>query len=167
MISLTDYENIIYELQEECHICQKDFCYNKNEENKFKMYRKVRDHCHYTGKFRGAAHGICNLNYKIPKEILVKIHNGLTNDYHFIIKELGEEFKGEFEFLRENTEKFTTFSIPIKREHNNGKTITYKIKFIDTCRYMRSELSDLVDNLSEIKNNDCKTCMERKYIKSE
>ena len=40
MILLTDYENIIYELQEECHICQKDFYYNKNEENKSKIYRK-------------------------------------------------------------------------------------------------------------------------------
>ena len=42
----------------------------------FKLYQKVRDHCHYTGKFRGAAHSICNLNYKVPQEIPVKIHNG-------------------------------------------------------------------------------------------
>ena len=40
MILLTDYEDIIYELQEECHICQKDFCYNENEENKSKIYRR-------------------------------------------------------------------------------------------------------------------------------
>ena len=57
--------------------------------------------------------------------------------------------------------------ITIKKEHNNDKTITYKLKFIDTCRFMQSELSDLVDNLSEISNKDCKTCMERKNIKSE
>ena len=42
-----------------------------------------------------------------------------------------------------------------------------KIKFIDSCRFMQSKLSDLVDNLSEIKNKDCKTCMERKNVKSE
>ena len=47
------------------------------------------------------------------------------------------------------------------------KTITYKIKFVDTCRFMPSKLSDLVDNLCEINNKDCKTCTERKNIKSE
>ena len=57
--------------------------------------------------------------------------------------------------------------MPIKKEHNNGETITYKIKFIDSCRFMPSKLSDLVDNLSEINNKDCKTCIERKNIKSE
>ena len=57
--------------------------------------------------------------------------------------------------------------MPIKKEHNNGETITYKIKFIDSCRFMPSKLSNLVDNLSEINNKDCKTCIERKNIKSE
>ena len=56
-------------------------------------------------------------------------------------------FKGQFEYLGENTEKYITFSVPIKKEHDNGKTITYKIKFIDSCRFMQSKLSDLVDNL--------------------
>ena len=57
--------------------------------------------------------------------------------------------------------------MPIKKEHDNGKTTTYKIKFIDSCRFMPSNLSDLGDNLSEINSKDCKTCMERKNIKSE
>ena len=52
-----------------------EFCYNKNEKMKFKLYKKVRDHCHHTEKFRGAAHSIFNLNYKVPQEIPVKIHN--------------------------------------------------------------------------------------------
>ena len=130
-------------------LCQKEFCYDKNGKKKFKIYQKVRDHCHYTGEFRDPAHSICNLNYKIPQEIPVKIHNGSTYDYHFIIKELAEEFKGQFECLGENTEKYITFSVPIKKEHDSDKTITYKIKFIDTCRFMQSKLSDLVDNLSE------------------
>ena len=134
---------------------------------KIKIYQKVRDHCHYTGQFRGAAHSVCNLNYKEPQEIPVKIHNGSTYDYQFLIKELAEEFKGEFEWLGENTEKYITFSVPIKTEHDNGKTITYKLKFIDSCKFMRSKLSDLNDNLSEINNKDCKTCIERKNIKSE
>ena len=57
--------------------------------------------------------------------------------------------------LRKNTEKYITFSVPIKEEHDNGKTVIYKIKFTDSYRFMRSKLSDLVDNLSEINNKDC------------
>ena len=133
MIPLTDNENKFYEEQKECHIYQKEFCYDKNEKKIFKLYQKVRDHCHYTGKFRGVAHSICNLNYKVPQEIQVKVHNDSKYDYHFIIKELAEEFKGESEYLGENTEKYISFSLPIKKEHDNDKTITYKLKFIDTC----------------------------------
>ena len=55
-------------------------------------YWKVRDHCHYTGKYRGAAHSICNLKFKVPNEILVIFHSGSSYDYHFIIKELAKEF---------------------------------------------------------------------------
>ena len=65
----------------------------------------------------------------MPQEILVKIHNGSKYDYHFIIKELAEEFKGEFECLGENTEKYISFSVPIKKEHDKDKTITYR----DSC----------------------------------
>ena len=65
----------------------------------------ARDHCHYTGKYRGTAHDNCNLRYKAPKEILVVFHNGSTYDYHFIIKEFAERFMGQFECFWENTEK--------------------------------------------------------------
>ena len=54
--------------------------------------------------------------------------------------------------------------MPIKKEHIHGEAITYKIKFIDTCRFMPSKLSNLVDNLSEINNKHCKTCIERKML---
>ena len=53
-----------------------------------KKHYKVKDHCHYKGKYRGAAHNICNLRYRIPKEIPIVFHNGSTYDYHFIIMEL-------------------------------------------------------------------------------
>ena len=129
MTPLTDDENKYYEEQKECYICNKFFCNNRNQKLKFKLYKKVRDHCHFTGKFRGAAHSICNLHYQVHQEIPVKIHNGSKYDYHFIIKELAEEFKGEFECLGENTEKYISFSVPVKIEHDNNKTITYKIKF--------------------------------------
>ena len=138
-------------------------CYDKNKEREFRPYQKVRDHCHYTGKFRGAAHNIFYLKHKAPKEI----HNGSTYDYHFIIKQLAEDFNSQFECLGENTEKFITFSVPIKKEHGNDKTSTYKLKFIDSYRFMQSKLSSLVDNLSGIFNKKCKSCMERKNIKSE
>ena len=58
--------------------------------------------------------------------------------------------------------------MPIKKEDDDdNKVITYKIKFIDSCRFMQSTLSGLVDNLSEINNKDCKKYMERKKIRSE
>ena len=70
---------------------------------------KVRDHCHYTDKYRGAAHNIGKLRYKVPKEIPIVFHNGSIYDYHFIIKELVKEFESNFECLGENTEKYITF----------------------------------------------------------
>ena len=86
-------------------------------------------------------------------------HNGSTYDYHFIIKEFPEEFKGQFECLGRNTENHITFSVPIKKEHDNGKTITYKMKLIDSFRFMSSSLSSLVDNLSEgLHNYKCINC---------
>ena len=57
---------------------------------------------------------------------------------------------------RESTEKYITFSVPIKKEHDNGKTTKYRLKFIDSCRFMQSSLSNLVDNLSEIHNKGTK-----------
>ena len=134
-----------------------------------KKHYKVRDYCHYTGKYRGSAHDICNLRYKIPKEIPVVFHNGSTYDYHFIIKELVKEFDGNFECLGENTEKYITFSVPIKKQiENKDIEITYKIKFIDSYRFMSMPLSKLIDNLSEgIHNNayvDCKSCLN--YVRS-
>ena len=55
-----------------------------------KKYHKVRDHCHYTGKCRGAADNIYNLRYKTPKEIAIIFHNGSKYYYQFIIIELGK-----------------------------------------------------------------------------
>ena len=83
-------------------------------------------------------------------EILVVIHNGSTYDYHFIIKQLAEEFKGRFGFLWGNTEKYINISVPIKKELDNGKIITHKRKFIDSFRFMKTSLSNLIDNLSGI-----------------
>ena len=173
MISLTKKEEIMHNKQKVCYIRKKGF--STDDKNSF----KVRDHCHYTGKYRGAAHDICNLRYKIPKEIPVVFHNGSTYDYHFIIKELAEEFEWEFECLGENTEKYITFSVPIKKEitkidkDSNDKImkISYKINFIDSFRFMSSSLSNLVDNLSERlhsdKCTDCKSCLDYMITKDD
>ena len=140
MILLTKEEKNWHSMQKVCNICKRIFSTSyKNEK-----YHKVKDHCHYTGEYRGVAHDICNLRYKIPKEIPILFHNGSTYDYHFIIKELAEEFEGEFECLGENTEKYITFSVPIKNEitkkdkDGNDKItkVSYKIKFIDSFRFM-------------------------------
>ena len=135
MIPLTNKESKSHEKQNVCHICKKTFQYDKN--------KKVRDHCHYAGKFRGAAHSECNLRYKVPKEIPVVFHNGSTYDYHFIIRQFAEEFEGEFKCLGENTEKYITFSVPLKNQNDNdnSKKITYKLKFIDSYRFMSTLLS--------------------------
>ena len=76
MILLTDEENKFYEERKVCNICKKGFSTDND-----RKHHKVRDHCHYTGKFRGAAQSICNLRYKTPKEIPIIFHNGSTYDY--------------------------------------------------------------------------------------
>ena len=62
-----------------------------------------------------------------------------------------------------------TFSVPIKKEYNNNnKTITYKLKFIDSFRFMPTSLSELVDNTSGIFNSiECKSCIGKIKINSE
>ena len=153
MIPLTEKEEKIITSKNFVIYVKKGF----STDDSNKKYLKVRDHYHYTGKYRGAAHDVCNLRYKIPKEIPVVFHNGSTYDYHFIIKELAEESEGEFECLGENTEKHITFSVPIKKEitkkdenvTNKITKISYEIKFIDSYRFMSTSLSNLVSNLSE------------------
>ena len=65
MIPLTNEEIESYENQEICHICENEFCTDKDNKKEFRVKQKVRDHCHYTGKYTGAAHSICNLRHKI------------------------------------------------------------------------------------------------------
>ena len=68
MISLQDKEITLYESQKVCHICKEKFCYDKNKKSEYTLYPKMRNHCHYTGKHRRAAHNICNLRYKVQKK---------------------------------------------------------------------------------------------------
>ena len=83
-----------------------------------------------------------------------------------------KEFDDNFDCLGENTEKYITFSVPLKKKiENNDIEITYEIKFIDSYRFMSSSLPKLVDNLSKgIHNNkcvDCNSCLDYIKIKNE
>ena len=145
--------------------------------DKNKHYQKVRDHCHYTGKYRGAAYSICNLKFNVPNETPVVFQRGSNYDYHFIIKELANDFEGGFECFGENKEKYKTFSVSVKKRiikidkegNESVKTILYKIKFIDSARLMASSLSNLVDKLTErihkIKCKDCDCSLEYESVK--
>ena len=84
------------------------------------------------------------------EEIPIVFHNDSKYDYHFIIKQSAEDFKGQFECLGENTEKYISFSLPIKKEVANDdnnkkkKTITYKLKFIASYRFMQGNYQALL-----------------------
>ena len=107
----------------------------------------------------------------MPNEILVVFDSGSNYNYPFIIKELANEFKGQFKCLWGNNEKYKTFSFPIEKETRNVDedgnedvmTTSCKIKFINSAinsaRFMTNSLSNFVDNLAEgIHKITCKYC---------
>ena len=120
MIPPTHDENNFCNEKEICYVCKEKFCLDKDDKN-YNNRKKVKDHIHYIGEFRGAAHSKCNLNYKVQKEIPIIIHNA-TYGTHFIINQLAIEFKGELNCIGDNMENYITFSIPMKIEviNNNG-----------------------------------------------
>ena len=153
IIAPTKTERKAHRDQTICYICNRAF---SSDDDK---YYKVKDHCYYTGRYLGAVHVVCSKKCKIPKEIPVVFHNGSTYDYHFIIKELVKELKSKFGCLGENTEKYITFSVPIEKQGDDGKPTVYKIKFIDSFRFVSTSLSSLVDSLSDgLYNIKCKDC---------
>ena len=132
---------------------------------KDKKYRKVKDHCHYTGEYRGTVHSICNSKYSVSKKNYIVFQNGSSDNYYFIIKELEEQFRMQFTYLGENTEKYITFIFPVEKEvtiiDKNGEEITkntsYILQIIDSTMFMTSSLSNLYNNLSEgIHRTKCK-----------
>ena len=122
MIELTLEERKEYKDATYCHIYKKVF-------GDKKKHRKVRDHDHYTGKYRGATHSICNLRYSAPKDIPVLFHNGTNYDFNLIITELAEEFRSELQCIPVNTNRYIYIYL--------------------------SRLSKLVDSLSEINKCNC------------
>ena len=114
---------------------------------------RVRDHCHYTGCYRGAAHNSCNLKYSKPKGVPVFFHNLTGYDSHLFIKKLGSPDKKEtIECIPNNEEKYITFTKNIiigqyTNKKGEVKDKTFKIVFKDSLKFMRSSLEALVNNL--------------------
>ena len=132
---------------------------------------KVHDHDHCTGKYRAAAHLKCNLRYSTQKDITVFFHSGTNYNFNLIINELAKEFRSEMRCIPLNTNKYMSFSIPIRKEvkeekqkKQKKKVITYNLKFIDSKKHMDNALSTLVNNLSEINKCKCEED-EDKHIK--
>ena len=83
----------------------------EDKQAKYKKCCNVRNHCHYTAKYRGVVHSMCYWMDSVTKEIFIVFHNGSSHD--FLIKKLAEEFEGQFNRLGQNTEKYMSFSFPI------------------------------------------------------
>ena len=127
------------------HICFKPF----KEGN-----QKVRDHCHYSGIYRGAAHSLCNLQYKIPSYILIVFHNLSGYDTHLFIKGLADSVSGgaKMGVIAKNNEDYITFLINVednkyidKDGEEHSKEI--ELRFIDSVKFMSSSLDSLVNKL--------------------
>ena len=122
---------------------------------------KVRDHCHLTGRYRGAAHNRCNLKYRRLTFTPVVIHNLTNYDAHLFVKHLGYDDE-DISCIANNDEKYISFSKQItvgtyKKNVINKEGDTYSvekpihhsIRFIDSFRFVSTSLSKLVNNLPE------------------
>ena len=140
-----------FEKETRCWICKGEFD-DKNKE-------KVKDHCHYTGRYRGAAHNLCNLNYRKPNFTPVVFHNLSGYDNHLFIKNLGFS-EGNIDCIPNNEEKYISFSkkiqvgtYPKKALDAEGyifyeqRPIYHTIRFIDSFKFMATSLDKLVNNL--------------------
>ena len=96
---------------------------------------------------------MCNIRYKVPKIILAVFHNGSSYDDHFVIRQLAKDFKGYFNCIGKNTEKYITFSISVFKEYDKvnkkKKPDVFTLKFIDSNRFMKGSLENHVKNLAE------------------
>ena len=114
---------------------------------------KVRDHCHYTGRYRGAAHNSCNLKYRKPESVPVFFHNLTGYDSHLFIKKLGSSNEKEnIKCIPNNEEKYITFTKTIitgqyTNKKGEEKNKTFDIVFKDSLKFMSSSLGALVNNL--------------------
>ena len=147
-----------YNEETRCWICKGEF------DSKDKNKEKVKDHCHHTGRYRGAAHNECNLNYRNPNFTPVIFHNLSGYDSHLFIKNLGSS-EGNIDCIPNNKEKYISFSkkiwvgtYPKTALYANGnipyeqKPKCHTIRFIDSFKFMATSLEKLVNNLPK---DDC------------
>ena len=123
---------------------------------------KVRDHCHFTGRYRGAAHNKCNLNSRKPNFTPVVFHNLSGYDSHLFtcIKNLGFS-QGNIDCIPNNEERYISFtkSIEVGRytsKEGENKPLHHKIRFIDSFKFMAESLDSLVNNLPKDAFNNLK-----------
>ena len=95
------HDKLVYDNSTLCHICNEKLGKDR-----------MRDYCHLSDKFRGAAHEICNLKYKIPKLAPVEFHNLSCYDSHLFIKTLGTS-KGDISCIPNNEENYISFTIQV------------------------------------------------------
>lgn len=134
-MNLTSQELRDFNEATKCHICNEIFTVTD---------QKHRDHCHFTGTYRGAAHEGCNLNYKTSCTIPIVFHNLLGYDAHFLIKTLATQFEGGIHLLPINKEKYISFTKSV------GETKVH-LRFIDSYRFMASSIEKLASYLSKDK----------------
>ena len=140
-LKLSGDEQKLFEEATICHICSK-----KLEKD------KVRDHCHFTGQYRGAAHNKCNLMCKKPKILPVIFHNLQGYDAHLFIKQLAK-IEGKLDCIPSTEEKYISFSKHIrvgeyKDIGGNIFPINFEIRFLDSFKFLQTSLANLVSNLS-------------------
>ena len=140
-LKLTRSEQKSFEEATICHICSKKL--EKDE---------VRDHCHFTGKYRGAAHNSCNLKCRKPKILPVIFHNLQGYDAHLFIKQLAK-LEGKLDCIPSTEEKYISFSKHIKVGEykdvgGNVFPVTFEIRFLDSFKFLQTSLANLVSNLS-------------------
>ncbi|PFX13135.1 hypothetical protein AWC38_SpisGene22809 [Stylophora pistillata] len=144
----TDSDAEIFEKATCCWLCEGYF----NDEHE--EYKKVRDHCHYTGKFRGAAHNKCNLLARRPKFIPVVFHNLANYDAHLFVRNLGVT-DGDIDCIPNNEEKYISFTKHIvvgkffDKKKEKDVDVKRELRFIDSIKFMPGKLEDLVDNLAK------------------
>ncbi|KAK4885204.1 hypothetical protein RN001_001475 [Aquatica leii] len=132
MKSMSREELLNFTSASNCHICEESF---KDE------IEKVRDHCHFSGRYRGAAHSLCNLNFKCSQVIPVVFHSLSNYDGHLFIRNLVKKCKGKIDLLPLNKERYISFTITFK----NG----LKFRFIDSFRFMNSSLDKLASYMDK------------------
>ena len=142
-----------------CWICHK----------KLNLEDRVRDHCHYTGRYRGAAHNICNLKYSKPNNISVFFHNLTGYDSHLFIKKLGIT-TGSIDCIPNNEENYISFSKTIisgEYKNKNGETKNkyFKIIFKDSKKFLKSSVEALVNNLPKDGFNNLEKYFTTKQVK--